>query len=99
MTLWRFLSRVFGCPHAHTYRERRDTALVLVCDACGASFPVNLTDHGKAKRLKARLKKSIRTPKHLAPVNDDYSPQIIEALLQRAKRLRKWGVTDERRTA
>lgn len=68
MSLWRFLSRVFGCPHAHTYRERRDTSLVLVCDACGASFPVDVTDHGKAKRLKARLRKSAAKPKQPAKV-------------------------------
>lgn len=68
MSLWRFLSRVFGCSHAHTYRERRDTSLVLVCDACGASFPVALTDPAKAKRLKARLKKSIAKSKAPATV-------------------------------
>ena len=68
MTLWRVLSRCFGCAHAHTYRERRDTGLVLVCDACGAAFPLALTDPAKAKRLKARLKKSIAKPKPPAKV-------------------------------
>ena len=70
MTLWRFLSRVFGCPHAHTYRERRDTGLVLVCDSCARAFPVALSDPAKAKRLKARLKKSAAKPKQPAKVID-----------------------------
>lgn len=80
-----------GCGHALEF-SMEPSSHVTRCTSC------RWTPTAKCRRVH-RDKRTIRTPKHLAPVNDDYSPQIIEALLQRAKRLRKWGVTDAWRTA
>lgn len=68
MLTWLLRLCRFRCRHPHTYRERREGQLMLVCDTCGRAFPVAVSDRDKAKRLRARLKKSRVHQKPPAPV-------------------------------
>jgi hypothetical protein len=47
------------CDHHETlYKERVKGQLTLICDRCGRSFPVALSDKKLGKRLAARMRES-----------------------------------------